>query len=352
MSKEQPLADEPYSLSIVVPVRDEERALPLFLDAVLPRLEALGAAFEIIFVDDGSSDGTRPAIEAACAADERLRLIALSRNFGKEAALTAGLHFAGGDAAIPMDIDLQDPPEVIPLLVEQWLDGCDIVYARRRQRPADSLLKRVSASRFYALFNRLSDIPIPSNVGDFRLLDRRALDALLQFPERNRFMKGLFATLGFRQGEVLYDRPERSAGESKFRFWRLWNFALDGITSFSSVPLRVWSYVGAVVALLGFGYGAFIVLHTLINGRDTPGFASLAVMVSVLGGLQLLSIGIVGEYAARIFMETKRRPLYIVRDLTGFDAEAVEARRGDLARLAVLPRRPRARPPRAGLGTD
>ncbi|PWR25022.1 glycosyltransferase family 2 protein [Zavarzinia aquatilis] len=337
-----------FALSVVVPVRNEEDALPLFLASVLPVLRDLTPSFEIIFVDDGSTDGTARVIEAARATEPRLRLLSLSRNFGKEAALTAGLHFATGDAAIPMDVDLQDPPEVIPRLVEKWLAGCDIVYARRRSRPSDTMLKRVSAGHFYTLFNRLSDIPIPSNVGDFRLMDRRVLDALQQFPERNRFMKGLFAALGFHQDEVLYDRPERAAGQTKFRFWRLWNFALDGITSFSSMPIRVWSYIGAAVALLGFLYGGFIVVHTLVYGRDTPGFATLAVLVTVLGGLQLLSIGIIGEYASRIFVETKNRPLYIVRDLAGFDGALIEERRAELSRLAVLPRRPSRRAGNAG----
>lgn len=302
------------TVSLVVPVFNEAEAIPLFLEAVEAPLRQFDAVrFEFVFVNDGSRDNTLDVLLEAQQTDPRITVIDLSRNFGKEAALSAGLQEAGGDAVIPMDIDLQDPPELIPELLAQWLAGYDVVLARRVDRSTDSFLKRETAAWFYRLHNRVSDIKLPENVGDFRLLDRKVVDALSQFPERRRFMKGLFAWAGFRTTSVDYKREERSVGVSKFTGWKLWNFALEGITSFSIVPLRIWTYFGLLVALFSFLYLSAITIRTLWFGVDVPGYASLLVTVLFMGGIQLIGIGILGEYVGRIYMEAKQRPLYIVR---------------------------------------
>ncbi|MDD3444438.1 MAG: glycosyltransferase family 2 protein [Zavarzinia sp.] len=339
-------------LSIVVPVRNEEAALPHFFEAMAPVVDGITGGVEFVLVDDGSTDGTAALIRARHAEDGRVRLLSFSRNFGKEAALTAGLHFARGQVVVPIDVDLQDPPELIPKMIEKWREGFDVVYGAREGRPNDSFLKRLSAENFYRLFNHIADVPIPYNAGDFRLMDRAVVEAMAELPERTRFMKGLFASMGFRQCAIPYVRPERVAGQSQFRFLRLWAFALDGITSFSSVPLRVWSYVGGAIALLGLAYGAFIALRTALFGRDVPGFATLVVLTAVIGGLQLLSIGVLGEYVARLFVEAKQRPIYIVGDFVGIDAAEAEAQGRRLAGKAVIARRrPRPSPaPDAGEG--
>ncbi|PWR20810.1 glycosyltransferase family 2 protein [Zavarzinia compransoris] len=341
------MAPRPF-LSLVVPVRNEEEVLDAFFAALAPVAEQVAATagpVEFIFIDDGSTDRTAALLRARAETDPRVRLVSFSRNFGKEAGLTAGLHFARGDVAVPIDVDLQDPPELIPAMIAKWRDGFDVVYGERVSRPTDTWLKRLSAERFYRLFNRISDVPIPFNAGDFRLMDRAVVEALCALPERTRFMKGLFAAMGYRQAALPYVRPERAAGTTKFRFLRLWAFALDGITSFSSIPLRVWSYVGGAIALLGLLYGGFIGLRTLVFGRDVPGFATLAVMTSVIGGLQLLSIGVLGEYVARLFVEAKQRPIFIVRELAGFDDEEAAEQARKLAGKAVIARhRPRPAP--------
>jgi glycosyltransferase involved in cell wall biosynthesis len=307
-------------LSLIVPCHNEAEAAPLFVAAVTPYASSCCDELEVVFIDDGSTDATLAVLEALARDDARIRVVVLSRNFGKEAALTAGLTYASGDIVIPMDCDLQDPPAVIPLLVAQWRDGALVVQARRRTRTHDAWLKRTSAHVFYRVMSRLADVPIPENAGDFRLMDRRVVAALLTFPERNRFMKGLMAACGFRQAEVWYDRAPRAAGATKFNFWRLWNFALDGITGFTTLPLRVWSYVGALVALAAVGYAAWTVARTLFFGVVLPGYASLLTVVLLLGAAQLIGIGILGEYLARVVKETKRRPLFLVSHLVGFDA--------------------------------
>jgi glycosyltransferase involved in cell wall biosynthesis len=245
--------------------------------------------------------------------DRRVRVLELSRNFGKEAALTAGLDASRGDAVVAMDADLQDPPALIGRLIEEWSRGADVVLARRSDRSADSLLKRITAGLFYRIHNRLSSVQIPDNVGDFRLIDRTAVEALKALPERQRFMKGLFAWIGFRTATVDYARRPRASGSTKFSGWRLWNFALEGITSFSTAPLRVWTYIGALGALLTFLYALFIIARVLILGVDVPGYASLLVAVLFLGSLQLLSVGLLGEYIGRVYLEAKQRPVYVVR---------------------------------------
>lgn len=308
---------KPRKVSLVVPCHNEAAALPVLYAALQAPLDGLketaGIDFELLFVDDGSDDSTLAVLSTLLASDARVRIVSLSRNFGKEAALTAGLDVAMGDAVIPFDADLQDPPALIPVLVSHWLNGAEVVLARRRDRNSDSFLKRKSAEWFYALHHRLSSIDMPANVGDFRLMDRVVVDAVRKLPERQRFMKGLFAWVGFRTVMVDYVRAPRAAGKGKFSGWRLWNFALEGITSFSTVPLRIWTYVGGFGAALTTMYALFIIARTLIHGVDVPGYASLLVAVLFLGSLQLLSIGMLGEYIGRIYLETKQRPPYIVR---------------------------------------
>jgi glycosyltransferase involved in cell wall biosynthesis len=299
-------------LSLVVPVFDEEESIYIFLDTVTPQLARDGFRFEIVFVNDGSRDNTLSHLLDRSARDRRLRIVNLSRNFGKEAALTAGIDHARGDVIVPMDIDLQDPPELIGTFMTRWREGYDIVYGVRTQRASDTAARRLSAGWFYRVFNSMSPVRIPENVGDFRLVDRRAVEVLRQLPERNRFMKGLFAWVGFNSIGVPYERPSRAAGSSKFNLWRLWNFALDGLVSFSTAPLRAWFYVGVVIATIAVLYALFIITRVLILGIDTPGYASLLIVVLLMGAIQLLSLGIIGEYLGRLFLEVKSRPIYVI----------------------------------------
>ncbi|MEO6255754.1 MAG: glycosyltransferase family 2 protein [Sphingomicrobium sp.] len=307
--------------SIICPVKDEQDAVAPFVERVGGVLDGLADAdarqFEILFIDDGSSDGTMAAIRASNQADGRVRAISFSRNFGKEAALSAGLDHARGAAVIPLDVDLQDPPEVLGDMIAKWREGFEIIYGVRNNRASDSLPKRLTADLYYRAHNWLSEDKIPEHAGDFRLLDRKVVDVIRAMPERTRFMKGLFAWAGFRQASVTYTRQQRKVGTSKFNYWKLWTFALDGITSASTVPLRIWSYLGGIVALLALGYSVFVIVRTLVSGVQVPGYASLMVAVLFLGGLQLLSLGILGEYVGRILVESKRRPLYVVREEVG-----------------------------------
>ena len=299
-------------LSLIVPVFNEEELIDLFLSTVEPYLEKAGLRFEIVFVNDGSRDDTMARLLEGSARDKRLRLVNLSRNFGKEAALTAGIDHAHGDILIPMDIDLQDPPELFGPFIERWREGYDIVYGVRQTREWDTVTKRLSAKWFYLVFNSLSPVRIPTNVGDFRLVDRRAAEVLRRLPERNRFMKGLFAWVGFNAVGVPYERPQRAAGSTKFNLWRLWNFALDGVVSFSTVPLRASFYGGLAIAGAAVLYALFIVARVLVFGIDTPGYASLIIVVLGMGAIQLVSIGIIGEYLGRLFLEVKGRPIYVL----------------------------------------
>jgi glycosyltransferase involved in cell wall biosynthesis len=312
----------PIGLSLVVPVFNEVETIDLFLERVQPILTDLmrhrGGAFEIIFVDDGSSDGTFAKLQHVARDNAAIKVVGLSRNFGKDAALSAGLDHARGAAVIPVDVDLQDPPETIPALYAKWLEGYDAVFATRTDRSSDGFAKRFTAGAFYRVFNRIADTEIPENAGDFRLLDRSVVDALKQLPERNRFMKGMYAWVGFRQASVPMVREKRSAGSSKWPGWRLWRFALDGIIAFSTMPLRLWTYVGAFIAAADMLYALFLVLRTLILGVDTPGYASLMVVVLLMGAINLITLGIFGEYLARVYTEVKGRPLYVVRDRIGF----------------------------------
>lgn len=307
------VASEPV-LSVVVPFHNEAEGIERFYQGLSSALRQIqGIRFEVVCVDDGSSDDTLPRLIALTGRDARFRVIELSRNFGKEAALSAGIDAATGQAVIPFDADLQDPPELIAALIAEWRSGADIVLARRVERSAESFLKRATARLFYRFHNRLSDIQIPDNVGDFRLMNRAAVDAFKQLPERNRFTKGLFAWVGFKTATVDYARSPRTTGRTKFSGWKLWNFALEGFTSFSTAPLKLWMYLGGIGAVGALIYAAIIILRTLIRGVDVPGYASILVVVLFVGSIQLIGIGVLGEYIGRIYLETKQRPRYLVR---------------------------------------
>lgn len=329
-------------LSIVAPVYNEAEAIPIFLralDAALGRLN--GVDWEVVFVNDGSTDATLAVLEYEAGSRGNLVIVDLSRNFGKEAALSAGLDFASGDAIVPMDVDLQDPPELIERMLALWREGWEVVVARRQDRSADSAAKRITARAFYHVMNRISRPSLPQNVGDFRLMDRKVVEVIRSLPERRRFMKGLFAWVGFRTTEVNYERPVRAAGQTKFNSWKLWNLALEGITSFSTLPLRVWTYFGAAIASTAFLYGAFIIARTLLRGIDVPGYASLIVLILFFGGIQLVTLGVIGEYLGRTYEEAKQRPVYIVRECVRSAATAVANlpnRRAPIGRFDQVPR--------------
>ncbi len=305
----------PPDLSLVVPAYNERAVLPQFLKRASAVLEKTGLSWEIIFADDGSWDGTAEFIRVYHEKDPRIEMISLSRNFGKEIAMTAGLDHARGQAVVVIDADLQDPPELIGEMIRLWREGYDVVYTRRTVREGETFLKRLTAHLFYRLINRLADQPVPPDVGDFRLMSRRAVDALLRLRERHRFMKGLFAWVGFRQTELLYRRAPRAAGETKWNYWRLWNFSVEGVTSLSMRPLQFASYFGVLIATVAALYGLFIVAQTILFGNPVPGYPSLLVTVLFLGGIQLVTLGIIGEYIGRISTETKQRPLYLVAEL-------------------------------------
>lgn len=300
-------------LSLVVPMFNEAASLDAFCDAVSPVMAGLGLSWEMVAVNDGSRDDTLARLMARQAKTPELVIIDLSRNFGKEQALTAGLDHARGEAVIIMDADLQHPPALIPEMVATWQAGFDGVYAECVSRAHESKAQRFFAHSFYRTINLMSDVPIPAHVGDFRLLNRAMVEALKAMPERSRFMKGLFAWVGFNQTRVTYERAERVAGTSSFRFWGLWNFAIDGLTSFTTWPLRIWAYIGAVISAISLISAGWVVISTMVYGIDVPGFASLFVSILFFSGIQLLSLGIIGEYLGRLYLEVKQRPLYLVR---------------------------------------
>lgn len=307
-------------ISVVVPLHNEEPNINYFFERLESVLDRLGLTYEIVCVDDGSKDNTLRQLVAHHHRNSRIKVVSLSRNFGKEIALTAAIDHAIGAAVVPIDADLQDPPELIADMITQWQQGYDVVYATRQSRQGESWLKRFTANVFYRVIGRMSTVEIPRNTGDFRLLDRRVVEVLKQMPERTRFMKGIFAWVGFRQTFILYDRAERYKGRTKWNYWRLWNLAVDGITSFSVLPLKVWSYVGFSLAIAAFLYAMFLIIRTLMLGIDVPGYASLMVATLFIGGVQLLTLGIIGEYLGRVYEEVKGRPLYLVRASYGVDA--------------------------------
>lgn len=300
-------------ISLVVPVFNEEEAIPLFYKAVREFDELKHYEIEIVFINDGSKDATESIIKALSVSDPLVKPLSFTRNFGKEPALFAGLDNATGEAVIPIDVDLQDPIEVIPRLIEKWQAGADMVLAKRSDRSTDGRLKRKTAEWFYKLHNKISNPKIEENVGDFRLMSREMVENIKLMPERNLFMKGVLSWVGGHIDVVEYARAERVAGNTKFNGWKLWNLALEGITSFSTFPLRVWTYIGLFVASLSFLYGTWMILDTLVFGNPVRGYPSLLVSILFLGGVQLIGIGVLGEYIGRIYIESKGRPKYLLR---------------------------------------
>ncbi|AWR59121.1 TPA: glycosyltransferase family 2 protein [Proteus mirabilis] len=300
-------------ISLVVPVFNEEEAIPIFYKTVRENEELKKYDVEIIFINDGSKDSTESIINALAIADSLVKPLSFTRNFGKEPALFAGLDHATGDAVIPIDVDLQDPIDVIPVLIEKWQEGADVVLAKRTDRSTDGWLKRKTAEWFYKLHNKISTPKIEENVGDFRLMSRETVENIKLLPERNLFMKGVLSWVGGNVDIVEYTRAERSAGESKFNGWKLWNLALEGITSFSTFPLRMWTYIGLFVGAVSFIYGGWMIIDKLIWGNPVPGYPSLLVSILFLGGIQLIGIGVLGEYIGRIYVESKKRPKYLIK---------------------------------------
>ncbi|RAP72777.1 glycosyltransferase family 2 protein [Candidatus Erwinia dacicola] len=298
-------------ISLVVPVFNEEDAIPIFYQSV--RSELAQYEVEIVFVNDGSKDGTEAIINALAVSDQLVKPISFTRNFGKEPALFAGLEHATGDAVIPIDVDLQDPISVIPHLISKWQAGADVVLAKRSDRASDSHMKRKTAEWFYRLHNKISSPKIEENVGDFRLMSRTTVENIKLLPERNLFMKGVLSWVGGHVEVVEYTRAERVAGTTKFNGWKLWNLALEGITSFSTFPLRIWTYLGLCVAGLSFLYGAWMIIDTIVWGNPVRGYPSILVSILFLGGIQLIGIGVLGEYIGRIYVEVKQRPRYILK---------------------------------------
>ncbi|MGK7893399.1 MAG: glycosyltransferase family 2 protein [Xenococcus sp. (in: cyanobacteria)] len=310
--------EEKIQLSIVIPCYNEEPNIDYLFERLISVLEPLEMTYEIVCVNDGSKDNTLKLLVEYHQRNSAIKVVNFSRNFGKEIALTAGIDYTTGDAVIPIDADLQDPPELIGELIAKWQEGYDVVYATRRSRQGESWIKKFTAQSFYRVIQGLTSVKIPPDTGDFRLMDRKVVEALKQLPETNRFMKGLFSWVGYQQTSILYDRDPRFKGQTKWNYWKLWNFAIEGITAFSSKPLKIWSYIGILISLISFIYAGFLVIRTLILGTDVPGYASLIVAILFLGGMQLLSLGVLGEYLGRIHYEVKRRPLYLVRESYGF----------------------------------
>ncbi|MCY9853630.1 glycosyltransferase family 2 protein [Vibrio mediterranei] len=322
------------TISIVCPCYNEQEVLNIFLQRISTVLQETGYSYEVILINDGSKDGTLKVMESLREQDSHVRTVNLSRNFGKEAALTAGLDLARGEVIIPIDADLQDPPELIHDFLREWKKGFDVVVAKRVDRSTDSWAKKLSAELFYKFHNAVANVEIPENVGDFRLINRRVLQAIQLLPENQRFMKGIFSWVGFKTSVVEYKRESREAGETSFNGWKLWNFALDGITSFSTAPLRIWLYVGSVISAFAFLYLSVTVIKTLIFGIDSPGYASLITVILFLGGVQLIGIGVLGEYVGRLYMESKRRPTYIIEsdEYQGKDREETQISKQDSER--------------------
>ncbi len=324
MNKSVINAKDKPDLSIIVSMYNEEDSLGLFFKTINKTLNKLKKyTYEIICIDDGSIDKTFSLLEKYAKSDERIKVIKFSRNFGKEYGVMAGLKFCSGRCAIPMDVDLQDPPELILDFVKKWEDGYDMVYGIRSDRGSDTFLKRWTAKLFYKTYNLMTKSPIPYNAGDYRLIDRKVINAILSLKERNVFMKGIFGWTGFKSVGVNYTRQKRSAGVSKWNYWKLWNFALDGITASTTFPLRVWTYLGTLLSTAGLFYALYIIIRTIVDGVDVPGYASLLVFILLLGGIQMIILGILGEYIGRIFVEVKSRPIYIVEKKVNLADEEV-----------------------------
>lgn len=311
-------------ISLLVPMHNEEMMVSTFYQRIRTVLDETGCPYELVCINDGSRDDTLMQLIELHRKDSRIKVLDLSRNFGKESAMTAGMDYCTGDVVIPIDADLQDPPELIHDMLAKWREGYDVVYATRIKREGETFLKKNTAQLFYRVMQRLTPIEIPTDTGDFRLMSRQVVEALKELREQHRFMKGLFSWVGFKQVSLPYYREPRHAGESKFNYWRLWNFALEGITSFSIVPLQLSSFVGLAVAAGAFAYAIFMLVRTILFGNPVQGYPSLIVTIAFLGGFQLMSLGIIGEYVGRIYNETKHRPLYFVRNCYGFQEDAAD----------------------------
>ncbi|MGL4734115.1 MAG: glycosyltransferase family 2 protein [Enterovibrio sp.] len=308
------------TISIICPCFNEQEVVKHFTQKISAILHATGFSFELIFINDGSTDNTLERLYELAAQNSYIRVLNLSRNFGKEAALTAGLDHAHGEVVIPIDADLQDPPELITQFIEKWQQGYDVVLAKRVDRSQDSWAKKLSANLFYKFHNLIANVPLPDNVGDFRLMTQRVVESIRKLPENQRFMKGLFSWVGFKTAVIEYQRPARAAGRTSFNGWKLWNFALEGITSFSTAPLRIWLYLGLIISAIAFIYGSFIVFKTLIFGISLPGYASMITLILFFGGIQLIGLGVMGEYIGRLYIESKRRPIYLIENDTKNDS--------------------------------
>lgn len=306
-------------VSIIVPMYNEERTLHIFFDSLRAVLQHIDRTFEIVCIDDGSRDRTLHLLREVAATDPSVKVLSFSRNFGKEAALTAGLQYASGAAAIPIDADLQDPPDLISTFIEKWEEGYDVVYGVREDRSSDSFFKKTTSDLFYIVFNKIVPPEAQLKSGDYRLISRRVIDAVLQLPERDRFMKGIFSWVGFPSIGVGYVRQKRCAGETSWNYMRLWNFAISGICSFSVLPLRFWSYLGILISIAAFLFAVVIIFKKLYYGDPVPGYPSLMVTILFMGGIQLFSLGIIGEYIGRLTVEAKKRPVYLVAERINFD---------------------------------
>lgn len=304
----------PPMLSVVIPVHNEAEVIPLLLPRLSKVCRSIGGSVELLFIDDGSRDNSVALLFQARLSNPDIRVLQLSRNFGKEAAVSAGLSHASGDAIVLLDADLQDPPELIPDMVREWQKGADVVLMKRRSRAGESWLKRTTASLFYRTINKISDAPIPVDTGDFRLMSRRTVDALNELPERNRYLKGMFAWVGMKTVTLEFDRDPRIAGQTKWNYLKLMHLAMEGITSFSTRPLRIALVLGLMAATCGGLFGTWEVIRALVYGISTPGYASMIAMITFLSGIQLLCVGLLGEYVGRIYMETKQRPVFIVAE--------------------------------------
>lgn len=332
-------------LTIVAPAYNEEANLPAFLAAIVPVMETLGEPFELVFVDDGSGDGTLGLLAAAASQDPRIKVVALARNFGKEIALSAGIAHARGDAVIPIDCDLQHPVELIPQFVAKWREGFDMVIGVRSRRDEEGWFRKTGARAYYRVLRAMTSVEIPPNAGDFRLVDRKIINVIKQMPERHRFMKGIFAWPGFKVASIEFQAAPR--GKSRWSLFKLWKFALDGLFSFSTAPLKLWTYIGALSAFGAFVYLMITLIQKLFFGIAAPGYASLLVVLLFFNGLLMISNGIQGEYIARIFEEVKGRPLYVVGKTFGFDAaQPVAQPPAQEAKPQPAPTPPRPMPPR------
>ncbi len=342
-------------LSIVAPAYNEEKNLAPFLAAIVPVLEGIGETFEIVFVNDGSRDGTLGMLAAAASQDPRVKVVSLARNFGKDVALSAGLAHARGAAVIPIDCDLQHPVELIPELVAKWREGHDMVIGVRTKRDEEGWARRTASRTYYKVMGWMTSIEIPPNAGDFRLLDRKIVDVINQMPERHRYMKGIFAWPGFKTAAIEFQANVRAGDRSRWSFFKLWRFALDGLFSFSTAPLKVWTYIGVASAAVAFIYATITLVQTIVWGIAVPGYASLLIVMLFLNGLALISNGIQGEYIGRIFEEVKGRPLFVVGQTWNLDAEAQEAGKAAAARngdhrahaAGTLPDQPTQQDPRS-----